>query len=410
MTPTPAPELVYLIGTYPEISTTFIDREIEYLRKRGFPLRVISIRPPDGALSPEQLDLQRHVQYLLPINWRALLSSHLYFSIMRARRYWQTLFFLLTCPHPHRHARGKTFLHWGEGVYAAGVLRLTRVRHIHAHFIDRAALVAFVASRLLDTTYSVTAHANDIFVEPILLAEKLRQAEFVVTVSQFNKAHLLAQVPGVNPDRLFVIPPPPNLTRFVTTRRAASRARRILSVGRLVEQKGHADLIRACALLKAQEIDFECHIVGDGALGDRLDHLIEELGLSERVQLLGAQPSSRVRGEYEWADVFVLACALGRDGSRDGIPVVLEEAMAMQLPVITTDLVGIRELVEPGAGVLVPSGSLTALAAALKHVLELSAAQRQAMGECGREIVQSRFGNARLLERQANLMRAALKC
>lgn len=88
-----APELIYLIGTYPEISTTFIDREIEYLRDCGFALRILSIRPPDGMLSPEQMNLQRHVRYLLPINWRALIASHLYFAFARGQLYWGTLFF-----------------------------------------------------------------------------------------------------------------------------------------------------------------------------------------------------------------------------------------------------------------------------------------------------------------------------
>ncbi len=403
--------LVYLIGTYPEISTTFIDREIEYLEENGFALRVLSIRPPDGLLSDEQLLLQCKVNYLLPVNWRALVSSHLYFSITRPLQYWRALFFLLTRPHPNLNTRWKTILHFGEGVYAAGVLRASGVRHIHAHFIDRAAIVAWVASRLLDVSYSVTAHANDIFVEPVLLGEKLRYAKFAITVSQYNKTHLLEQIPELDPNQLVVILAPPNFARFIPPPRIATTARHLLAVGRLVEQKGHADLIRACARLREEQIDFECHIVGEGPLRGELENLIQQCGLSGQIKLLGAQSSARVFQEYQWADVFVLACAIGSDGSRDGIPAVLEEAMVMELPIITTNVVGLRERVSPETAVLVPPNDPRALADALKTMLELDADARQAIGRRAREIVLKHFADTQPMEQLAELFRAALmKC
>lgn len=320
-------------------------------------------------------------------------------------------FFLLTRSHSGRRARAKALLHFSEGVYAAGVLRDARARHIHAHFVDRAAIVALVASRLLDGSYSVTAHANDIFVEPLLLSEKLCHAKFVVTVSQYNKMHLLAQVPELNPDRLHIIPPQPNLARFVPTRRAGDGACHILSVGRLVEQKGHADLIRACARLRDEQVAFDCHIVGDGPLRAALENLIRENGLDDCITLLGAQTAEQVLREYQRADVFVLACTIGADGSRDGMPCALQEAMAMELPVISTSVVGIRELVQPGAGVLVPPNDPCALADAFKRVLAIDADARRVMGRIARQVVLEQFAGAQQLARLAEHFRAAiLRC
>src|SRR5574342_1407028 len=143
----PPPALTYIIGRYPGLTTTFIDREVLALRGRGVQLQILSIRQPWAALSAEQEALREGVTYLLPVKWPALVGSHIYFALRKPRRYFDTLRYLLTRPHPSLKSRAMTFLHFCEGVYAAYLLRRAPGQHLHAHFIDRAATVALVASR-----------------------------------------------------------------------------------------------------------------------------------------------------------------------------------------------------------------------------------------------------------------------
>jgi hypothetical protein len=161
--------LVYIIGTYPGLTTTFIDREIRAIRAEGVNVRVISIRRPHTILASAQEQLQAITSYLLPVSLRRFLTGHLRFLVKKPGTYIGILLELLKSSHPNWKARLKTFLHFAEGVYAAELIRKQRCDHIHAHFVDRASSVALVAGRLLNVPYSVTAHANDIYVKPELL-------------------------------------------------------------------------------------------------------------------------------------------------------------------------------------------------------------------------------------------------
>ena len=185
--------LTYLIGRYPVLTETFIDREILQLIERGVDLKLVSIRQPDAELSPRQRELRQRVTYLMPVSVVKLVVAHVTALVGRPRTYLGTLAWLLTRPHP-KGTRPRTALHFATGVYAAWVLRGRRGVHIHAHFADRAATVALVASRFLDTTYSVTAHAREIYVAPVLLRERLGHAAFTATCTEYNRRHLATVV------------------------------------------------------------------------------------------------------------------------------------------------------------------------------------------------------------------------
>ncbi|MFZ5917460.1 MAG: glycosyltransferase [Chloroflexota bacterium] len=389
--------LAYIIGTYPSLTTTFIDREIRILRELGMEIQIITIRrpPPEMVLSQEQQALQESVLSLLPVSGAHLLLAHLYFTLLRPRRFFGILLRLLTRPHPSLKAWLKTWLHFGEGVYAAFLLRRSQPAHLHAHFVDRAATVARIAGCLLERPYSVTAHANDIYRDNLLLCEKLGRARFAVTVSEFNKSYLLEQCPGLNPAQIHVLHPWVDLGHFYPPAARADSSQagalRILSVGRLVEKKGHAYLVEACHLLREKGLDFECRIIGDGPLESELETRIARYGLQDRVRLLGPQPQSAVLDNLVWCDVFALACVIAQDGDRDGMPVALAEAMAMQVPVVSCQIVGIDELVRPGAGLLVPPRDAPALAEALQTFYSQSRQARAEMGRRGRAIVEADF-------------------
>jgi glycosyltransferase involved in cell wall biosynthesis len=159
----------------------------------------------------------------------------------------------------------------------------------------------------------------------------------------------------------------------------------VLAVGRLIEKKGFADLVRACELVRRRGRSFRCSIVGKGPLEGELKALVRELGLEDVVELTGPRPREQLLGLYRRASVFAAPCVVGSDGNRDGLPTVLVEAMALGVPVVSTDVTGIPELVEDGrTGLLVPQRDCEALAGALDRLLsdrraaqELAAAARQ---------------------------------
>jgi len=385
--------LAYIIGTYPDFSTTFIDREIRMLRRWGLDVRLLAMRQPvlHSALSQEQRLYRQDVTYLIPVQWLSFLGGHLRFLLTHPRTYVGTLFYLLTRPHPSARDRLMTVLHFAEGVYAAHLLRKQSANHLHAHFVERAATVALVASRLLGVPYSLAIHAGeDIYVHPVLLPEKFGEAKFVISCTQYNLDYLRRLgIPGLDGKAVCIhhgldfehYPP--------ATKRHTPPL--LLAVGRLVEKKGLEYLIRACRLLKDQGRDFACHIVGPGPDRQKLEDLVTQLSLQDTVKLCGALPHDQVIGQYDLATIFVLPCIQGGDGSLDGIPNVLAEAMAMKLPVVSTPVSAIPELVQDQvSGLLVPPRDEQALAAALRRLLDNPVLCTQ-LGEKGRQTIVETF-------------------
>lgn len=397
-------QLLYVIGTYPLVTTTFIEREISALRALGLGVQIISVRRPP----PTHPAAREEILYLLPPVWLHLLAAHLYFAARRPRAFFGLLWWLLTRPHANFAQRFKTLLHFGEGVYAAFRVRHSSFEHIHAHFIDRAALIALCLSRLLNKPYSVTAHANDIFAAPTLVTEKLAPARFVITVSEFNKQHLLQTYPALEARQIHVLHPWVDTDEFMPpTARPQNGYLQIISVGRLVAKKGHAVLLDACAQLAQAGAAFECCIIGEGPLRAELQTRIAAHNLDARVMLLGAKPKVEVQAALARADVFVLAATIAPDGDRDGMPVALAEAMAMALPVISTEVVGIHEMVRDGAGFLVPPDDAAALARALVQVQQTPRAARLEMGLRARQIIADDFQVKRGVSELATLFRAS---
>ena len=189
--------LLYVIGTYPLLTTTFIDREIAVLRRLGTSVKVVSLRPPHGSLSPEQTAATAEVDYVLPARPHRVVMSHLAFLASAPGKYLGTFWHLLSARHPSLGLRAKTLLHFGLAVHVARLVSGSgSYDHVHSHFVDRASLVGLVVGRLLGLPHSATAHANDIYVNPVLLKEKISEAKFVATCTQANGDHLERLVPG----------------------------------------------------------------------------------------------------------------------------------------------------------------------------------------------------------------------
>jgi glycosyltransferase involved in cell wall biosynthesis len=384
----------YVIGTYPLVTTTFVDREVRSLQRLGVDIRLLAVRRPplDAPLSNDQRHLQDSVQYILPLSLSQLLVAHAYFALRQPRQYLGTLAWLVSRQHPDLRARGKTLLHFGEGAHAAWLLRGQEFDALHAHFADRAATIALVAARLLGVRYSLSVHAGaDIFVTPVLLPEKVRGAGRVITCTACNKARL-TDVVGIDvSSKIHVVPHGIDVDRFQPRPSAKSARPVVLAVGQFRERKGFDYLIAACRRLRAEGAAFTCRIIGDGPQYDAMASLVRMWQLEDVVQLPGAVANDDLVHEYEGAEMFVLPCVEADNGDVDGIPNALIEAMACGLPVVSTRLPAIREVVTSEQdGLLVRPRDVDTLACALRRVLE-SRALRERLGKQGRATVAARF-------------------
>jgi glycosyltransferase involved in cell wall biosynthesis len=262
---------------------------------------------------------------------------------------------------------------------------------LHAHFANLPASVAELVHRLSGISFSFTAHAKDIYLSSHReLSRKMRAAKFVLTCTGYNKKYLEAIGSGSTP--IYLAYHGVDLSRFQAIEPARREgAPQLLSVGRFCEKKGFPYLIRACHILKERGWRFSCAIVGWGPLREQLEKLIAELNLASQVSLLAEMTHDRLVAMYQAADVFVLPSILAQDGDRDGIPNVLIEAMAMRLPVVSTAVSGIPELVDHMQnGLLVPEKDATVLASAVEILLS-SPELRARLGENGRSKVLRRF-------------------
>ena len=261
-------------------------------------------------------------------------------------------------------------------------LRAARVEHLHAHFAMASALDALRLARFLGVPYSVTAHAYDIFQTPANLAEKLELAAFATTGCDYNLRHLRT-LTGARVERIVMGVDGERFRR----RTPYPAGRTVVAVGRLVEKKGFAHLVRAAALLRERGAADRVVIAGDGPLRAELARLAGELGLDGYVELLGAVPHAEVRTLLERADVLAMPSVVAADGDRDSMPVVVKEALAMEVPVVGSDEVGLPEVLREPWGVLVAPGDPAALAQGLADLLARPAEQRAEAGRAGRRFV-----------------------
>jgi glycosyltransferase involved in cell wall biosynthesis len=283
------------------------------------------------------------------------------------------------------------------------------VTHIHAHFAHRTTTVAWWAAHVLGLPFSFTGHAKDIYQADQnphgLLERKMRAAAFVVTCTDANRRHLQAISPstpvhvvyhGLNADfsRLLADAPPAHRPDRL----------RVISVGRLVAKKGFDVLVDALALLTERGVDVTAAIAGEpGPEGHSIRERVATSGLSERVEFLGTLSQAELFAEYRRSNVFALACRITDDGDRDGIPNVMMEAMAAELPVVSTAVSGIPELVETDVnGLLVPPEDAAALADAIWR-LSKDPALAQRLAAAGANTIAEHFDGEVLARRMAEL-------
>jgi colanic acid/amylovoran biosynthesis glycosyltransferase len=389
----PGASLAYIAQSFPDFTQTFVYREVMALESLGMPVATFAIwKKPRDRVSEEARHYVEKTYYALPVSWPGFLFSHIFFLSVHPARYWKTALFVLSRRGEPFQNRARTFHHFCEAVYLAKEMRKRGIKHIHAHFSINAATVALVAARLLKITFSFTAH-NILFRDRLILREKIREAKFIAAISEYTRQFLVHTISddrfkdkihlihcGLEPDKFR----PPET-------KPANRIPIILSIAQLTEKKGIAVLLEACKILAEEGHPFHCLIVGDGPQRAQLERLIDEWNLAGSLRLEGRVFQEQLKGYLEKADIFVLPCIVAPDGDRDGIPVSLMEAMAMEVPCVSTFVSGIPELIENGeSGILVEEKNPAALADALKRLLA-DEELRKKLGERGRARVLQEF-------------------
>jgi glycosyltransferase involved in cell wall biosynthesis len=280
-----------------------------------------------------------------------------------------------------------------KSVFFAREMEAMGVEHIHAHFVWLGGLAAGTIAKLLDIPFTLHAHAFDIFQRnQENVRRELESATQVITISSYHRAYITKLCPALDPEKVRIVHLGVDTERFRPPDNVEARIPvRILCIGRLIEKKGQQVLVDACKELAERGIDFRCQIVGEGPLRAELESRITRYGLQDRVTLAGALTQESVLKLNQESDIFALPAVVARSGDQDGMPVVLLEAMACGLPVVTTPIAGIPDLVQDGVnGLLVGQRDVTGLADALQRLAE-DAGLRVRLGQAARQTILQEF-------------------
>lgn len=430
--------IAFLFPAFPVLHQTFVLWEVLALRRLGVPIVLYSLKQPSTKTQqPEGAALTREVHYL-PMLSAAVLRTNLRVCLRSPRRYLGVFAGLLREWWRDRHVKNlwrdksappdpaERMLTSSERLHAffnenpfmyllrslALVLPATHlgtelqqagIDRIHAHWASYPATVALIIRWLFGIRFSFTAHAYDIYLVPQLLPAKLRGAEFVVTCARVNAAYLEKLAGPAAQQRIVVNYHGVDLGRFLPRPHPSANDQLpvIVTCGRLQIYKGHHVLLRACAELRQP---VRCVLIGEGPQRANLEQLARSLGIADLVEFTGPLPQDEVARRYSQATVFVLASIVVTSyGKRDVIPNVLAEAMAMQVPVVATNISGIGELITDGvSGRLVPPNEVKTLARVLDELLADSA-QRQQLAAGGAHKVRAEFDRSRNIQALARL-------
>ncbi len=380
-------KIAYLLSSFPCLSETFILREILELEHQGLTLHLFSFsEPSEGKMHEAVQNVQSPVTYVSRHSMLVLMTTTVRRFLKAPWRFLRTCIVMLT--HYRRRSTLRILLY---AAYLADQVERDGITHLHAHYATEPTSLAQSVNLLVDISYSFTAHAHDIYLSPEAeLVYKMQMARFVVTCTACNQRYLASLVDHHVGEHIHCIYHGLDLRAFPADVSVPPARPLILTVARLAESKGLPYLLQACRKLTEQGYDFTCRIVGEGPLRPLLEQEIRDLALTGRVELWGAETQERVVEMYRHATLVALPCVIEKNGNRDGIPNVLVESLYMGVPVVSTPVSGIPELITPEInGLLVPPRDSTSLAAALARLLDdpllrgrLAAAGQQTVLEC----------------------------
>jgi colanic acid/amylovoran biosynthesis glycosyltransferase len=392
--------VAYVMSRFPKLTETFILHELLAMRRQGVDVRVYPLlRERDEVVHPEARPVVEEAHYEPFLSW-PIIRSQLAWLRRAPLRYLRALAEVLAASSGSRSFLVRAIAIFPKVAHMARSMQREGVEHVHCHFATHPAAAGMIIHRLTGIPFSFTAHGSDIHRDRTGLRVKVRAASFVVAISEDNRRVIRDECGERTARKVEVIHCGVDTERFRAERRPGDHALRIVCVGTLHEVKGQAVLLEACRRLMERGVDFRCRLIGDGEDRRMLEDLVRRHGLHGRVELAGRRTGEEVAAELREASVLVAPSVPSRDGRREGIPVVLMEAMATGLPVVASRLSGIPELVTDGeAGLLVEPGDDAAVADALVR-LAADAELRHRLGLAGRRRVVEEFDvdrNARAL-------------
>lgn len=401
------PKLCVLVSRYPAISHTFIRREIEALRALGCTVVTASLRTPGEEELLTTADREEHARtfYVQPVRALALAADLLRAIVLRPTRTASTARLALGHRGPGLGGLAWAVFYLVEALHLAAELRRRGVEHIHSHFANAGGTVGLLASEQLGIGWSLTLHGLSDFGDPTgqRVREKLERARFVVCVSEHGRGQALEITGGEFASRIHVIRCGLDEDAFdaQASPSPAGGPLKLVCIGRLAPEKGHAGLLDALAEARGRGLDAELRLIGEGPERPALEARVRALGLDTQVALPGARSGAELRQELAAADLFVLSSLM------EGLPVTLMEALATGTPVIAPRLSGIPELVREGReGWLFTPGQFDELALTLLAAQD-ARERLPGMGAEGRERVRRLHDAQRSGEQLRDLLAAA---
>jgi glycosyltransferase involved in cell wall biosynthesis len=389
-------KVAYIMSRFPKLTETFILYEMLAMQQQGIQVEVYPLlREREEVMHPEAMQFVS-VAHFQPFMSLPILRANLYFLWKKPFAYLKTLWDVLRA-------------NWGSYNFFTGVIgifpktvlfayqmRADQVQHVHAHFASHPAAAGFIIHRLVGIPYSFTAHGSDLHRDRHMLREKVAEAAFVAAISEYNKELIISECRGKYREKVKVVHCGVDTEVFrarshETPYEKGENPFMILCVGTLHEVKGQPYLIEACRHLQERGYNFECHFVGEGPDRKSLDELVKQAGLAGKVRFHGRLTRDEIARLLVDADVLTVPSVPTSDGRREGIPVVLMEAMGSGVPVIASQLSGIPELVNHQlTGLLTPPRDARSLADALERQMQDSDLRRR-LGNAGRAKVVEEF-------------------
>jgi colanic acid/amylovoran biosynthesis glycosyltransferase len=398
--------IAYLVNQYPTVSHIFIRREILALERRGFDVMRISLRGWDSELVDDEDRFERaRTHYVLSDGAPALLLALTRMLLTRPMRLFRALALAWRMGRRAERPLPVHLIYLAEACRVEPWLRKAAIQHVHAHFGTNSAEVAMLVHELGGPQWSFTAHGPEEFDKsPLIgLTEKILHCAFVVAISSYGRSQLYRNVDYRHWPKVRLVHCGLEASFFAAPKSPAPEVRRLVCVGRLVEQKGQLLLVEAAHRLAAQGVDFELVLVGDGEMRAVIEELVTHHNLQERVRVTGRVSSNQLREE------ILAARALALPSFAEGLPMVIMEAMALRRPVISTFVAGIPELVQPGKhGWLVPAGDVESLMCAMKACLDTPVDTLRRMGEAAYERAEARHSVDTQAARLGTLFQAAV--
>ncbi|CAM2005197.1 glycosyltransferase family 4 protein [Acanthopleuribacter pedis] len=393
--------MAYFCSQYPAISHTFINREIEQIEAQGIKVHPFTMNPGkvlDGGTQFEQDQLK--ITYCLKEEGISAALIACFSQFMRKPfGFLGGLFYALKLQQLRPKDSLWAIFHFVEGAMLARQMRKRGLKHVHVHFGGSEASIAMYACRAFGFSFSFTLHGPDVFyrVDAINLPEKIRNAAFVVCISNFARGQAMRLVGVQQIDRFPIVHCGVDPERYKPFPDEKDDVFTIVCTGRLTPTKGQALLILACADLKKEGRKFRCRLIGGGDEADALQQMINEHGLNDEVTLTGPLPQDGVLNELKKAHMFCLP------SFAEGVPVVLMEAMSMEIPTVSTRIAGIAELMDHGKNsYLIHSGDPEGLKEIIRHAMD-NLPELNEIAKAGREFIIEEFNITKNGQRLAKI-------